>query len=117
LIFFSPQVVPDGVGDTPLSSDIQLISAGLQEYSKKLELMGVQNETCVVKDTIVQFVQSKKIDMLVIGNTKKGLIKRTLFGSVTDNAVRDAGCTVVVVKTLLPQSPEQSRANQDANMH
>ena len=47
---------------------------------------------------IIRFAAEKKADLIVIGSRGKGGIERLLLGSVADEVVRTAPCSVLVVK-------------------
>ena len=47
---------------------------------------------------LIHFAQKEEIDVIVIGSTGKGFLKRKLLGSVSHKVVRDAKCSVYVVR-------------------
>jgi nucleotide-binding universal stress UspA family protein len=47
---------------------------------------------------IIRFAAEKKADLIVIGSRGKGGLERLLLGSVADEVVRTAPCSVLVVK-------------------
>jgi len=49
-------------------------------------------------DELLVFAESEHIDVIVIGSTGKGFIKRKVLGSVSDRVVRNAKCSVYVVR-------------------
>ena len=49
-------------------------------------------------DELIGFAEKEEIDVIVIGSTGKGFIKRKLLGSVSDKVVRNARCSVYVVR-------------------
>ena len=49
-------------------------------------------------DELLGFAESENIDVIVIGSTGKGFIKRKVLGSVSDRIVRNASCSVYVVR-------------------
>ncbi|WP_129127671.1 universal stress protein [Geomonas oryzae] len=59
-------------------------------------------ETAVVygdpAEELIRFAQKEEIDVIVIGSTGKGFLKRKLLGSVSHKVVRDAKCSVYVVR-------------------
>lgn len=63
---------------------------------------GVPLETAVVygdpAEELIHFAQKEEIDVIVIGSTGKGFLKRKLLGSVSHKVVRDAKCSVYVVR-------------------
>jgi nucleotide-binding universal stress UspA family protein len=62
----------------------------------------VQLETAVVygdpAQELIHFAEKEEIDVIVIGSTGKGFLKRKLLGSVSHKVVRDAKCSVYVVR-------------------
>ena len=49
-------------------------------------------------DELLAFAEREEIDVIVIGSTGKGFIKRKLLGSVSDKVVRNAKCSVYVIR-------------------
>ncbi len=49
-------------------------------------------------DSIVNYAESKKADLIVIGTKGRTGLKRLLLGSVASGVVTHASCTVVVVR-------------------
>ncbi|KAA9299268.1 universal stress protein [Aerococcus sanguinicola] len=50
------------------------------------------------KDEIVSYAEAHAIDLIVVGSTGKGSIRRALLGSVSSYIVRHAHCDVLVVR-------------------
>jgi nucleotide-binding universal stress UspA family protein len=49
-------------------------------------------------DELLDFASREEIDVIVIGSTGKGFLKRKVLGSVSDRVVRNARCSVYVVR-------------------
>jgi len=49
-------------------------------------------------DELISFAEHEEIDVIVIGSTGKGFLKRKVMGSVSDKVVRNAKCSVYVVR-------------------
>jgi nucleotide-binding universal stress UspA family protein len=49
-------------------------------------------------DELIRFAEKEGVDVIVIGSTGKGFIKRKLLGSVSHKVVKDAKCSVYVVR-------------------
>jgi nucleotide-binding universal stress UspA family protein len=49
-------------------------------------------------DELLAFANREEIDVIVIGSTGKGFLKRKVLGSVSDKVVRNARCSVYVVR-------------------
>ena len=47
---------------------------------------------------LLSFAEKEEIDVIVIGSTGKGFLKRKVLGSVSDKVVRNARCSVYVVR-------------------
>lgn len=63
---------------------------------------GVPLETGVAygdpADELIRYAQKEEIDVIVIGSTGKGFLKRKLLGSVSHKVVQNAKCSVYVVR-------------------
>ncbi len=49
-------------------------------------------------DSLIEFAEKEEVDVIVIGSTGKGFIKRKVLGSVSDRVIRLAKCSVYVVR-------------------
>ncbi len=49
-------------------------------------------------DELINFAVKHDIDVIVIGSTGKGFLKRKLLGSVSDKVARHAKCSVYIVR-------------------
>ena len=49
-------------------------------------------------EELIKFAEEEEIDVIVIGSSGKGFLKRKLLGSVSHKVVRDAKCSVYVVR-------------------
>ena len=49
-------------------------------------------------DELLNFADSEEVDVIVIGSTGKGFLKRKVLGSVSDKVVRNAKCSVYVIR-------------------
>lgn len=49
-------------------------------------------------EELISFAEKEQIDVIVIGSTGKGFIKRKLLGSVSDKVARHAKCSVYIVR-------------------
>lgn len=50
------------------------------------------------RDEIVDFVETNKAGILIIGNRGLGALKRTFLGSTSDYCIHHCHCPVLVVK-------------------
>ncbi|MCM2359466.1 MAG: universal stress protein [Geobacteraceae bacterium] len=49
-------------------------------------------------DELISFAAKEEVDVIVIGSTGKGFLKRKLLGSVSDKVARHARCSVYIVR-------------------
>ncbi len=49
-------------------------------------------------DELINFAAGEEVDVIVIGSTGKGFLKRKVLGSVSDKVVRNAKCSVYVIR-------------------
>jgi nucleotide-binding universal stress UspA family protein len=49
-------------------------------------------------DEILNMAEKEELDIIVIGSTGKGFLKRKLLGSVSDKVARHAKCSVYIVR-------------------
>lgn len=49
-------------------------------------------------DELIAFAEREEIDVIIIGSTGKGFIKRNVLGSVSNKVVKNARCSVYVVR-------------------
>jgi nucleotide-binding universal stress UspA family protein len=49
-------------------------------------------------EELLGYAEREEIDVIVIGSTGKGFLKRKLLGSVSDKVVRNSKCSVYVVR-------------------
>ena len=49
-------------------------------------------------DELINFAEKQEIDVIIIGSTGKGFLKRKLLGSVSDKVARHAKCSVFIVR-------------------
>ena len=47
---------------------------------------------------LISFAESEQIDVIVIGSSGKGFIKRKLLGSVSNKVAKNAPCSVYIVR-------------------
>lgn len=49
-------------------------------------------------EELINFAAREEVDVIVIGSTGKGFLKRKLLGSVSDRVARHARCSVYIVR-------------------
>lgn len=62
------------------------------------QVSGFVREAYHVGDTLVRFLDERRSDLVVLGDTGKGLLGRFLIGSVSRFVLTHAGCSVWVVR-------------------
>ena len=74
----------------------------LEKYASDLSSKGYNVETIVevgdITDTILDLVEEKNIDLLVIGSHKKGLIDKLILGSVSQKLINKSPISTLVIK-------------------
>jgi nucleotide-binding universal stress UspA family protein len=65
------------------------------EFAIPLEMRVVYGDPA---DELVKFAEEEEIDVIVIGSTGKGFIKRKLMGSISHKVVTQAKCSVFLVR-------------------
>lgn len=104
------QFMPQGIGDDGYRPPNDLDTARASEYSKHMhnsiqQQLDAKNteasvlalEGAVIK-TIIGFIEEQKIDLLIVGNSGKSGLQKFFVGSVSSKLIKDANCTVLVVK-------------------
>jgi len=49
-------------------------------------------------DELITFAEREEIDVIIIGSTGKGFIRRNVLGSVSNKVVKNARCSVYIVR-------------------
>jgi len=77
----------------------------VREYQKKLEQYFDNKMECEMvvgrgetRDEIVDYVESVKADLLILGSRGLSALKRTFVGSTSDYCVHHCHCPVTIVK-------------------
>ncbi|HEX9817146.1 MAG TPA: universal stress protein [Candidatus Thermoplasmatota archaeon] len=60
------------------------------------ELMGTQTPTVAVADEILRQAEAQQAQLIVVGNSHRGSVRRFLFGSVSDDVASNARTSVLV---------------------
>jgi len=76
--------------------------------------------TCLVRDglpeyEIFQLAASRRMDLIVLGRTRRGCFSRWLGGSISDNLLDIAPCPVVTVNDHVCSAPDRSAALRAAH--
>lgn len=72
-----------------------VVRKNAEEAGIPLEIKIVHGEPV---DELLGFAHSEEVDVIVIGSTGKGFLKRKVLGSVSDKVVRNAKCSVYVIR-------------------
>jgi nucleotide-binding universal stress UspA family protein len=110
-----PAVVSDG--DRLLSAPARGEAKDVWDELRKIQAtdpaVHVAHEVIVADrpdaEHILQILQERACDMIVIGTHGRTGLRHLLFGSVTEDVVRKAQCPVMVVKAPLPGAVASTR--------
>jgi nucleotide-binding universal stress UspA family protein len=97
---FTDFVPPKPVTETEQWQELRerifyIIEKNAAEAEIPLEIKVVYGDPA---DELLSFAEREEIDVIVIGSTGKGFLKRKVLGSVSDKVVRNARCSVFVVR-------------------
>lgn len=97
---FTDFVPPQPVTETEQWSELRdkifyVIEKNASEAAIPLEIKVAYGDPV---DELLGFAEEEKIDVIVIGSTGKGFLRRQVLGSVSDRVVRKAKCSVYVVR-------------------
>ena len=96
-------VAHDNIPDTPLYQERKKKAEQLlQDAAKRLERHGVWCRTRIaigpIASEIVRIGKEGAFDIIFVGSRGLGGIKRMLVGSVADDVIRNAHCSVTLVR-------------------
>jgi len=98
--------------DEAVALQMQEGRAYLEEQAAKLQAEGLTVEWEVRQGTdaeeIIQFAQTRNIDLIAISTHGRSGLGRLVFGSVCDRVMREAGIPVLVVKPPRKESTSDS---------
>ncbi len=106
-VFASPKVIGDTLAEVATPDAVarleQEAHRGLAQLKQEAVALGAKKvETGAVAgtpwDEIVKAAEKRKIDVIVMGTHGRTGIKRALVGSVAENVVRHAPCSVFVIR-------------------
>jgi len=72
-----------------------VIEKNAKDFDIPLEIKVVYGDPA---DELISFAEKQEIDVIIIGSTGKGFLKRNLLGSVSNKVVKNAKCSVYVVR-------------------
>lgn len=104
--------VEDVASDSPMLTAVDLDALREQAEGDSLErlenlLTAEEHERLHVEcqvvhdsayDAIMHYARSRKIDLIVLGSSSRGVIAKFIMGSIADSIVRHAPCPVLTVK-------------------
>ncbi len=106
-------ISPIAYTDVPMVIDIGSLQSDmlnvLKNRASRLKSLSPDVSTHVVQaahvgDGIVSFATDQAADLIVVGNTGKGLLTRFLMGSVSNYVLRHALCSVWIARNPHPKS-------------
>jgi len=97
---FTDFVPPRPVTESEQWEEIQskiffVVEKNAEEAGIPMEIKVAHGDPAV---ELLAFSERENIDVIVIGSTGKGFIRRKVLGSVSDKVVRNAKCSVYVVR-------------------
>ncbi len=72
-----------------------VIEKNTKEADIPLEIKVVYGDPA---DELITYAEKEQIDVIVIGSSGKGFLKRKLLGSVSHKVVKNASCSVYIVR-------------------
>ncbi|CAG0992053.1 universal stress protein [Geobacter sp.] len=72
-----------------------VIEKNAKEADIPLEIKVVYGDPA---DELITYAEKEQIDVIVIGSSGKGFLKRKLLGSVSHKVVKNASCSVYIVR-------------------
>jgi hypothetical protein len=75
-----------------------LTSGGIDEN----QIQCIVAETADVRESVIEFIASHKIDAIVCGTRDHGVVKRALLGNVSSYLTAHANTTVIIARSLPP---------------
>lgn len=72
-----------------------VIEKNAREADIPLEIKVVYGDPA---DELIDFAEKEQIDVIVIGSSGKGFLKRKLLGSVSNKVVKNSPCSVYIVR-------------------
>ena len=91
-----PQYIRDEIADELRGEhrQIQRIAEDLKEMGVDCDGLLIQGPT---EDLILQEIDKLNIDLLIIGNKKKGFFQELFLGSVTDDLIKDVPVPIYLI--------------------
>ena len=91
-----PQYIRDEIADELRSEHRQI-----QRFSDKLKAEGLESDGLLIQgpteDMILEEIQKLNIDLLVIGNKKRGFFQELFVGSITNDLIKDVNIPIFLV--------------------
>lgn len=97
---FTDFVPPPPITETKEWEDLRervfyVIEKDAKEAGVPLEIRVVYGDPA---EELIGFAENEQIDVIVIGSSGKGFIKRKLLGSVSNKVAKNAPCSVYIVR-------------------
>ena len=101
-------VVPPKVHDELVRLESEHALESFQRAAKILQEVGIEavQVTCLGQpaDEITRYAKESQTDLIVVGAHGMSLVEHMLIGSTSETVARHAPCSVLVVRTKLPQN-------------
>jgi nucleotide-binding universal stress UspA family protein len=97
---FTDFVPPPPITETPQWEELRrrifyVIEKNASEIGIPLDVRVAYGDPA---DEMIGLAEQEKVDVIVIGSTGKGFLKRKVLGSVSNKVVQNAKCSVYVVR-------------------
>ncbi len=104
------QFMPYGLGENegsrvpkePMERPSEFSKQMHNSIQQQLDEMNIEGTVLALEGnaakTIPAFIEEQKIDLLVVGNSGKSGLQRFFVGSVSQKLIKEASCSVLVVK-------------------
>jgi nucleotide-binding universal stress UspA family protein len=94
---------PSGLIEETIHREAEEAKDYLENVAEPLRLQGVNVECVVVQnspigDSIINYAQNNKIDLICIATHGHSGLGRVIFGSIADHVLKESGLPILVIK-------------------